>query len=270
MAQMALERAGRREIKHFATALGSTLRRLAARQSRVRNAVLYSCAVSERRSVSTASRLLAAVVVVALALGVSACGDDKSDTGSGGGTNAPAAPEADRAAERGFLEAMVPHHESAIEMAKMAVERAESPEIKKLATAIRDAQQPEIEQMRKIHQRLFGSPLKPNEAGHEALGLSAEEAGMAGHDDAMKMLETADPFDRAFIDAMVPHHKGAVKMAQAVLSKTNDAELKALAQAIIDAQMREVTEMNAFRTKHYGGPVPESGGAHGGSMDMEH
>jgi uncharacterized protein (DUF305 family) len=236
--------------------------------------LIYSVAVSERLKRSRA--WLALALVLAASLVIAACGDDENEGGSGGGTTAAeTAPQSDRAAERGFLEAMVPHHESAIEMAELAVERAEAPEIKKLAEAIRDAQQPEIEQIEKIHERLFGSALKPNMAGHEALGLTAEEAGMAGHEDAMKMLETADPFDRAFIDEMVPHHEGAVKMAQAVLTKTQDAELKKLAQAIIDAQTREITQMNEFRTKNYGGPVPEKdegdGGGHGGdSMEEGH
>jgi uncharacterized protein (DUF305 family) len=198
-------------------------------------------------------RLLAIMAMLLFALGGAACGDDDE----GGGSNGAAT--GGDAAERGFLEAMVPHHESAIEMANIAVERAEASEIKKLAEAIRDAQQPEIEQMSRIHQRLFGTALKPNEAGHEALGLSAEEAGM-GHDAAtMKKLEAAEPFDRAFVDQMVPHHRGAIRMAEAVLKETADPELRKLAQAIIDAQMREIEEMNAFRTEHYGGPVPETG-----------
>ena len=216
-----------------------------------------------------ASVLLRAVLRVLLALMLAVaflaagCGDDEGGGGSGGS-----------AAERGFLQAMVPHHESAVEMAKVAVERGESPEIKQLATAIRDAQQPEIDRMRKIHQRMFGSALVPDEAGHEALGLSSEEAGM-GHGEAAQMLEGAKEFDRAFIDEMVPHHRGAVRMAQAVLAETDDAELKKLAQEIVDAQNREIDEMNAFRTQHYGGPVPDDGasggyGGGGGGGGEEH
>ena len=208
--------------------------------------------------------------MVTLVLGLAACGnDDDGDSGNAGG--APASADgAGNAAERGFLEAMVPHHESAIAMAEIGVKRAEDPRIKKLAEAIRDAQEPEIEQMRSIHQRLFGSALKPNMAGHDALGLSAEEAGMdMDHEKVMTMLETAEPFDRAFVDEMVPHHKGAVKMAEAVIEQTDDAELKKLAQAIVDAQMREIEEMNSFRTEKYGGPVPEKQPDAGGGDDME-
>ena len=225
--------------------------------------VLNSGSVSERLKRSRV--WLATALVLVFGFVVAGCGDDDDDTGSGGTTATEQGGSAQQgsAAERGFLEAMVPHHESAIEMAEVAVERAEAPEIKKLAEAIRDAQGPEIEQMEGIHRRLFGAALKPNEAGHEALGLSAEEAGM-GHGDAAMMLEEADPFDRAFVDEMVPHHRGAIKMAEAVLTKTDDPELKKLAEAIIDAQTREIAQMNEFRTKSYGGPVPEKGTKDGG------
>ena len=227
-----------------------------------------SCTVSEQRSRRHLIRLFALLAMLTAALALAACGEDEG-SGDAGGTPAGAG-GGDNAAERGFLEAMVPHHESAISMAEMGVERAEDPRIKKLAEAIRDAQEPEIEQMRAIHQRLFGSALKPNMGGHEALGLSAAEAGMdMDHEKVMKTLETAEPFDRAFVDAMVPHHRGAVKMAEAVLKETDDAELKKLAQAIIDAQTREIEEMNAFRTEKYGGPVPEKQPDAGGGDDME-
>ena len=215
-------------------------------------------------------RGLALLLVLGALTFVAACGgDDDADHDMGDMGGATTGAQDGSAAERGFLEAMVPHHQSAVKMAELAVERAESPEIKKLAEEIRGAQTPEIKQMGEIHQRLFGAPLKPNPAGHEALGLSAEEAGM-GEGDAAAMLADADPpFDRAFIDEMVPHHESAIKMAQAVLTKTDDAELKKLAQMIIDAQTREIKQMNEFRTKEYGGPVPEKGddggGASGGS-----
>jgi uncharacterized protein (DUF305 family) len=203
---------------------------------------------------------------VLLALVLAACGgSDDEHEGHDMGSGSSGSAQQGGAAERGFLEAMVPHHESAIEMANIARERAEAPEIKKLADAILSAQEREIEQMRNLHQRLYGSALKPNEAGHEALGLSAQEAGMGHGEDTMKMLQAADPFDRAFVDEMVPHHRGAIKMAEAVLPKTKDPELKKLAQSIIEAQEREIEEMNALREEKYGGgPAPEPGSSGAG------
>ena len=48
-----------------------------------------------------------------------------------------------------FLKMMIPHHEGALEMSKLALQKAEHPEIKKLAEAIQKAQQPEIDMMKK-------------------------------------------------------------------------------------------------------------------------
>jgi uncharacterized protein (DUF305 family) len=43
---------------------------------------------------------------------------------------------------------MIPHHESAIEMAQVALEQSENPQIREIAGAIVDAQEREIAQMR--------------------------------------------------------------------------------------------------------------------------
>lgn len=158
-------------------------------------------------------------------------------------------------AEEGFLQGMVPHHQSAVAMAKVAQTEAQSDFVKGLAQAIVTSQTTEIAQMGRIHQRLFNAPLEPDVGGHMALGLSAQEAGM-GHMDGAMMLRGKKPFDRAFIDGMVPHHQGATRMAKAVLTKTRDPELRTLAQEIIAAQEREIKAMSEFREREYGGPVP--------------
>jgi uncharacterized protein (DUF305 family) len=189
--------------------------------------------------------LLAASVV--LAAGAAGCGGEERH-GQG------AIPHG-KPTERAFLEAMVPHHRSAVEMAEVAQERAKAPEIRRLAGHIIDSQKGEIVEMGRLHQRLFGTELRPNEGAHTALGLSAEDAGM-GHMKAARALRRADPFYRAFVDEMVPHHQGAIRMAEAVLPRTGDAELRKLAGDIVSAQEREIAEMNAFRRQRYGAPVP--------------
>jgi uncharacterized protein (DUF305 family) len=199
--------------------------------------------------------LLAAVAALAAA----GCGGGEEES-------RPSQPSVDTAAEDAFLEAMVPHHESAIEMATLAVERAETKEIRALADEILAAQQAEIAQMGDMHERLIGEPIDPDESAHEVLGLSAEEAGM-DHGDAAATLERADPFDRAFIDHMIPHHEGAVRMARVVLPKTDAAELRELAENIVTAQRREIADMRAAREKHYGDASP--GGAGHGRQDKD-
>ena len=151
-------------------------------------------------------------VVVAVTTLLAGCGgEEEQSTGKGTPT------------DRAFLQAMVPHHESAIEMAKVASRRGRDPFVKRLAKGIATSQEREIAQLRQVHRRLFGPPLTPDEGAHEALGLSAEEAGMTHSEADMRKLRTASPFDREFVDMMVPHHRGATRMAQVLLGRTTDA-----------------------------------------------
>lgn len=168
----------------------------------------------------------------------------------GGGEDEAQASETDGA----FITGMVPHHENAIEMAEMAREQADHPEIKQLADDIVAAQTDEIEILGDIHQRLFGEPV--GQMSHGSLGLSEEMMGMEMDE---SILETAKPFDREFIDMMVAHHQGAIRMAQIELAEGDDDETKSLASAIIEAQSREIAQMNEWRTNWYGSPSPAGG-----------
>lgn len=167
---------------------------------------------------------------------------------------------AERSPERAFLSAMVPHHRSAIEMAEAAQGRLENPQIREIQGTIARTQAAEIGQMQRIHQRLFDEPLKPNEGAHMQLGLSAQEAGMDHMDGATPVSQSPPPADRAFIVEMVPHHRGAVAMARAVLARTSDRELRKLAEEIISAQRGEIATMNKVKERKYAGPVIEGTG----------
>lgn len=139
--------------------------------------------------------------------------------------------------ERAFLQAMVPHHELAITMARQAGQQAKNPVIKSMAATIIRTQGEEIATMRTIHRRLFGSELEPDAMAHGRLGLTLAESGMNMD---MAMPGPADDFDRMFAEHMTRHHQGAINMARKVLEKTNDGEIRTLAEAIIAAQTREI------------------------------
>ena len=190
---------------------------------------------------------LAIVATLAAALALVACSDDSDAATTTGGQG--------NATERAFLSAMVPHHEAAVKMAELAQRRGGSNFVRDLADAIVEDQRAEIAQMGDIHRRLFGTALVPDAMAHEELGLTAEEPGTGHMEDAMQMLATADPFDRAFIDEMVAHHLGAIAMAEAALEGAEDPEVRDLAESIISAQRDEVERMSAFRKEEYGAPT---------------
>lgn len=146
--------------------------------------------------------------------------------------------------DESFIALMIEHHQGAIDMAQLALERAEHPEIRQLAQDIITAQQREIEQMRAWSQEWFGTaaPAARHSMSRHAMGMDMD----------LEALKTAQPFDKAFIDAMIPHHEGAIMMAQMILQTTQRAELKQLANAIITAQQAEVAQMTEWRAAWYG------------------
>lgn len=132
-----------------------------------------------------------------------------------------------------FIDSMIVHHEGAVAMATDALKQAERPEIKQLAEAIIKAQEVEIKQMQDWRTAWY--PDLPDTGG----------TGMS-----MGMMEVAagdGPYDLRFIDAMIPHHQGAIDMAEDLTMNTQRPELRKLADDIIKAQTAEIEQMRAWR-----------------------
>jgi uncharacterized protein (DUF305 family) len=74
--------------------------------------------------------------------------------------------------------------------------------------------------------------------------------------------------DARFIVMMIPHHQGAIAMAELALSRACRPEIKALAQRIIASQSREITQMRQWYRQWYGTDVPAWGIGSGWGMGM--
>jgi uncharacterized protein (DUF305 family) len=69
-------------------------------------------------------------------------------------------------------------------------------------------------------------------------------------DPAMMMGMMAEDADVAWICAMIPHHQGAIDMAQAGLLQADDPESKKLAEETIQGQKREIAKLEAWVKEH--------------------
>lgn len=78
-------------------------------------------------------------------------------------------------------------------------------------------------------------------------GAGGAMPGMMSGDQMQRFGQaTGDAFDRMFLQMMITHHQGAVAMANTELSAGRNPGARQLAQRIIDAQQREITEMQAL------------------------
>ncbi|MDQ3251105.1 MAG: DUF305 domain-containing protein [Actinomycetota bacterium] len=142
-----------------------------------------------------------------------------------------------------FVDAMVPHHEGAVEMAQVALKNAEHAKTRRLAQNIIDSQRAEIKKLNGIRENLNGPVMK----------MSGEDMSMMGMMKDPQQLADEDPFDRAFIDNMIPHHESAIAMAEVALQKSKNPEIKGIAGDIVSAQKREIEEMKRWRKEWYPG-----------------
>ncbi|MGI5500518.1 DUF305 domain-containing protein [Lentzea sp. CA-135723] len=134
-----------------------------------------------------------------------------------------------------FAQQMVPHHEQALAMAKLVPSRSSDAKVRDLAQRVEKAQGPEITQLNQWLKE-WGAEAKGHE-GHDMSGMMSDED--------MGELEKAGgaEFDRMWLAMMIKHHEGAVEMAKKELADGKDENARKLAQAVIDGQQQEITEM---------------------------
>ena len=159
-------------------------------------------------------------------------------------------------ADVAFATAMVPHHEQAVAMARLGVDRAASPDLKMLARQIDAEQRPEISQLEDLLSG-WGRPVARASSEMAAMpGMSGTDEHGTGRgmmtDQQMRDLTAASgpAFDRLFLKMMIKHHGGAVEMAETELSDGQNGDAQLLAQNISDSQQAETTLMIQMLADH--------------------
>ena len=197
-------------------------------------------------------RLTVAGTALFAAVLLAACGGGDHNPGAtnhGGAQPSASVPSgaAFNAADVAFATEMIPHHQQAVEMAKLATTKATNAEVKELAGRIEKAQDPEITTM-SGWLRDWGQPVPSS-----APGMGHGQAGMPGmmSDQEMKDLMAASGagFDRMFLQMMIRHHQGAIEMATKQQQQGQHPDAKKLAEKIAADQAAEVTQMQTLLTK---------------------
>jgi uncharacterized protein (DUF305 family) len=160
---------------------------------------------------------------------------------------------ADESYDLRFIDAMTPHHEGAVIMAKEALQKSKRPEVKKLANEIIKAQNQEIIQLKQWRQAWYpkagSKPVAYDAQQKKTVEMPSER--MQGMMMNMNLGEKDNEFDLRFINAMIPHHESAVIMASDAASKSKRPEIKKLAQNIISSQQAEISQMKQWRQAWY-------------------
>ena len=169
--------------------------------------------------------------------------------------------------DRDFVAMMTPHHQGAIAMAQAELLYGRNEKLLRIAQEIIAEQEQEIAAMRLaigehatptwVTTRTGEAPSAARKhkiaAGNDTAFVSESNAAM----DKMMSDMTVKPtnnIDHDFVSMMVPHHQGAIEMAQAELRYGRNPQLKTISQEIIVDQMQEITLMRLA----LGEPLPPS------------
>ncbi|WP_143591075.1 DUF305 domain-containing protein [Thermoactinospora rubra] len=141
------------------------------------------------------------------------------------------------AADVKYVQDMVVHHRQALDMCVLAPSRASFERVKAIASRIKDTQAPEIEYL--------ATWLR--EQGQRVPGHHAAHTGMPGMatPEQMEALKAASgaAFDRLFLELMIRHHEGAVRMSADVLRDGSHTAIRELANEIGASQGAEIGRM---------------------------
>lgn len=200
---------------------------------------------------STIRRSACAAAILVLSVTLSACGGGTSaPTAAPSTTEPPVSAPADAGAQHNdtdirFAQMMIPHHQQALAMAEMALQRAESADVKALAEQIRGAQDPEITTLNGFLENWGNPPVEGTMTGmdHSETDHSGSSGMMSQADmDALAGASGA-AFDAKFLELMIVHHEGAVAESQREVADGVNAQAKDLASQIISGQTAEIERM---------------------------
>ncbi|TLP74078.1 DUF305 domain-containing protein [Nesterenkonia sphaerica] len=192
---------------------------------------------------SPASAALIGILTGTLAL--VSCGEADQEAPDTGAESAPTADTTDEEfndADIEYVSGMIAHHEQAVEMSDILLNKDDvAPDVAALAHDIRQAQQPEIDQMESWMES-WGHAADAEHGGHG--DASDAHHGMMSDED-LEELESSggEAASQLFLEQMIAHHEGAVTMAEDHLQHGHHPEALELSEDVIADQTAEIEQM---------------------------
>ncbi len=135
-----------------------------------------------------------------------------------------------------FFQMMIPHHQQAVDISNLALEKSKDPELLALAKEIRDGQAAEIKQMEKWLTDNGENLTAGHDMGHEMGGMLSDE-------DLSKLNSlSGTAFDIFWLKGMIGHHDGALHMVT-MITDSNQADFRSFAGSIDSLQSEQIAQM---------------------------
>lgn len=205
-------------------------------------------------------RTMALAITPILAFTLAACGGDDGDSSGAvsGHSVSPSSAPTTAQPQAGphndqdviFAQMMIPHHQQAIEMARLAKTRASMTEVKQLATEIEGAQDPEIKTMTGWLTSWGASVPSGGMEGMEGMDHGGGADGMMTEQEMQRLTKLSGmAFDKAFLEMMIKHHQGAITMAKEQQKSGQFPAAKTLAGNVVTTQSAEINKMRDLLNK---------------------
>jgi uncharacterized protein (DUF305 family) len=190
--------------------------------------------------------LIGAGVFAVLAISTGCSSTNESDHLAGNSPSSSAVVTAHNDADVVFATHMIPHHQQAVEMCDMVLDKQGiDPRVTQLANQIKAAQGPEIKQMQDWLPQ-WGTPAIPPMSGHDMPGMAGMQGMMSESD--MTALKAAQGVEasKLFLTQMIAHHEGAITMAQNEIKDGQFTAALDMAKAIVATQQKEIDTMKGI------------------------
>lgn len=172
------------------------------------------------------------------------------------------------AVDVGFAQDMAAHHRQGMEMAWVALQRTENPEIRQIAFDIASTQTEQMGRMRGWL-ALWSQPVRPTGdrmswmsgsgggSTGEATSNAASMPGMASSAELDQLRSLSGPrLETYFLQLMTRHHQGGAPMMRAAIERAEIGAVRNLAQQMLTAQTAEVATMKQMLADRGATPLP--------------